>query len=62
MISLHNFFSWLQDKKTALYWAVEKGHDEVVRALLKANPNLELCTRVSDDNSILFPALMVFSL
>ena len=35
-----------QDKKTALYNAVDKGHNDAVRAILKANPNVELATKV----------------
>ena len=36
-----------QEGKTALYWAVEKGYNEIVRLLLASEPDLELCTKVS---------------
>lgn len=39
---------FLKERKTALYSAVEKGHIEVIKALLKANANVELCTRDGD--------------
>lgn len=36
-----------QERKTALYWAVEKSHISVVRSLLTSDPNLEISTKVS---------------
>ena len=36
----------LQDRKTALFWAVEKSHVGVVKSILAANPDLELATKV----------------
>ena len=40
------FNGMLQDRKTALYWAVEKNHVGVVKSILSANPDLELATKV----------------
>lgn len=37
-----------QDRKTALYWAVEKSHVSVVKLLVSAAPDLEIVTKVSD--------------
>ena len=36
----------LQDGKTALYWAVEKGNATMVRDILQCNPDTESCTKV----------------
>jgi len=36
----------VQDRKTALYWAVEKGHAEIVRLLLDNDADMEICTKV----------------
>ena len=36
-----------KERKTALYWAVEKNHVAVVKALLNADPNLEIVTKVT---------------
>ena len=38
----------LQERKTALYWAVEKSHVSIVRSLLNADPNLEIATKDGD--------------
>lgn len=37
---------FLQDNKTALYWAVEKGNATMVRDILQCNPDTETCTKV----------------
>ena len=37
-----------QERKTALYWAVEKNHVHVVKSLLTADPNLEIATKEGD--------------
>lgn len=39
----------IQERKTALYWAVEKNHISVVRSLLNSDPNLEISTKVKVD-------------
>lgn len=36
----------IQDNKTALYWAVEKGNATMVRDILQCNPDTEICTKV----------------
>lgn len=36
----------LQENKTALYWAVEKGNASMVRDILQCNPDTETCTKV----------------
>lgn len=36
-----------QDRKTALYWAVEKGHLDIVKSILHAGPDFELATKVN---------------
>ena len=36
----------LQENKTALYWAVEKGNATMVRDILQCNPDTENCTKV----------------
>lgn len=36
----------VQDNKTALYWAVEKGNATMVRDILQCNPDTETCTKV----------------
>ena len=41
-----------QEDKTALYWAVEKGYNEIVRLLLASEPDLELCTKVSTTQTL----------
>lgn len=38
-----------QERKTALYWAVEKNHVSVVKSLLNSDPNLEISTKVKSD-------------
>ena len=40
------FLFIIQDGKTALYWAVEKGHDDIVQLLLDNDADLENCTKV----------------
>lgn len=45
--TLTAFVFIFQEGKTALYWAVEKGYNEIVRLLLGSEPDLELCTKVS---------------
>ncbi len=35
-----------QDGKTALYWAVEKGHVSIVKALIEYNANTEIGNKV----------------
>lgn len=35
-----------QDRKTALYWAVEKGHPDIVQLLLDNDANVEISTKV----------------
>nr|CAD7404607.1 unnamed protein product [Timema poppensis] len=37
-----------QDRKTAVYWSVEKGNAAMVRLLLSANPDLEIATKDGD--------------
>lgn len=37
----------LQENKTALYWAVEKGNATMVRDILQCNPDTETCTKVN---------------
>jgi hypothetical protein len=39
----------LQDNKTALYWAVEKGNATMVRDILQCNPDTETCTKVREN-------------
>ena len=39
----------IQERKTALYWAVEKNHISVVKSLLNSDPNLEISTKVKVD-------------
>ena len=46
------FNETLQDRKTALYWAVEKNHVGVVKSILAANPDLELATKVTSKLSM----------
>ena len=41
-----------QERKTALYWAVEKNHVSVVKSLLNSNPNLEAANKVTTAVSI----------
>lgn len=36
----------MQENKTALYWAVEKGNATMVRDILQCNPDTETCTKV----------------
>jgi ankyrin repeat protein len=36
----------IQDRKTALYWAVEKGNYAMVKLILGVNPDLEIATKV----------------
>lgn len=36
----------LQENKTALYWAVEKGNATMVRDILQCNPDTETTTKV----------------
>lgn len=36
----------IQEKKTATYTAVEKGHIPILKLLLNANPDLEVQTKV----------------
>ena len=36
----------LQDRKTALYWAVEKGHADIVSLLLDNDADMEITTKV----------------
>lgn len=36
----------VQENKTALYWAVEKGNATMVRDILQCNPDTETCTKV----------------
>lgn len=38
---------FFQDRKTAMYTAVEKGNIPVLKLLLTANPDLEIATKVS---------------
>ena len=46
--SINKIFDWLfQEGKTALYWAVEKGHTEITRLLLDNDPDLEISNKVS---------------
>lgn len=39
-------FGKLQDRKTALYWSVEKSHIPVVKLILSCQPDLEVSTKV----------------
>lgn len=34
-----------KDRKTALYMAVEKGHNPIVKLLLSSNPDIELSNK-----------------
>jgi len=45
------FLFIIQDGKTALYWAVEKGHDDIVQLLLDNDADLENCTKVKKSDS-----------
>lgn len=38
----------LQENKTALYWAVEKGNATMVRDILQCNPDTETTTKVKN--------------
>ena len=40
-------FSNLKEGKTALYWGVDKGHNDIVKQLLALDPDLEICNKVS---------------
>lgn len=42
-----NLLLKLQERKTALYIAVEKGNTAIIKLLLGANPDLEISTKVS---------------
>ena len=37
-----------QEGKTALYWAIEKGHNEIVQLLLDNDPDIEISNKVSN--------------
>lgn len=41
-------FYTFQDRKTALYWAVEKGHDDIVQLLIDNDADLEISTKVGN--------------
>ena len=41
----------MQDNKTALYWAVEKGHVIVAKVLLEYNANTEIPNKVRSCHS-----------
>jgi len=43
--------AWPQNGKTALIWAVDKGHTAIVEALIKAGANLDLQNSVSDSRT-----------
>lgn len=38
--------SFVQEGKTALYWAVEKGYVEICKLLLSNDPDLEIANKV----------------
>lgn len=38
--------SFVQEGKTALYWAVEKGYVEICKLLLNNDPDLEIANKV----------------
>lgn len=45
------FFFLLQENKTALYWAVEKGNATMVRDILQCNPDTETTTKVKNSKT-----------
>lgn len=49
----------LQERKTALYIAVEKGNTAIIKLLLGANPDLEISTKVS--SLYYYQCLYIFS-
>ena len=55
--SLNTFF--LQEGKTALYWAVEKGHTEIVQLILDNDPDIEISNKVRT-NIIFLKNLFIF--
>jgi len=42
-----------KDRKSALYWAVEKSHVNVVKLILGSNPDLEIATKVKISSKML---------
>lgn len=49
--STYCFFFLLQENKTALYWAVEKGNATMVRDILQCNPDTETTTKVKNSKT-----------
>jgi hypothetical protein len=49
-----------KDRKTALYWAVEKSHAQVVKFILGSNPELEAATKVTISYFV-FTAYYIYS-
>lgn len=45
-------FVLLQENKTALYWAVEKGNATMVRDILMCNPDTETTTKVKESKTL----------
>ena len=46
LIRCWNPFYLIQEGKTALYWAVEKGYVEICKLLLNSEPDLEIANKV----------------
>lgn len=46
VLFLYSIFHYLQEGKTALYWAVEKGYVEICKLLLNNDPDLEIANKV----------------
>ncbi len=43
------FYIILQDKKTALFWAADRGLIDILEAILECNPNTELANKVGNE-------------